>query len=132
MEHFLTTTAKLQTEQATRACETLQNTVQLASAPPAPGAMAEVLELAGASYKRAADLQIGWLRDWTRWGLYAQSLDGANTVPKYVERVGNIALQAQAQVNAQAEQWSELMDNVGVSYGFWLTRQLEARDKGGS
>lgn len=129
MEHILTTTAKLQSETATRTAETVQNTLQLASAPPRPGALAEALELAGASYKRAADLQIGWLRDWTRWGLYAQSLDGANTVPKYVERVGNIALQAQAQVNAQAAQWSELMDNVGVSYGFWLTRQLEARDE---
>ena len=129
MEHILTTTAKLQSETATRTAETVQNTLQLASAPPRPGALAEALELAGASYKRAAVLQIGWLRDWTRWGLYAQSLDGANTVPKYVERVGNIALQAQAQVNAQAAQWSELMDNVGVSYGFWLTRQLEARDE---
>lgn len=125
MELPIATTAKLQLDQGRRVSEACAQTAQLALQPPKPDAWAEVMELATATQARMASLQMQWIRDWWDWGAYAQSIEGADTVPKFADRTGNIALQAQALTVSQITQFSTLMDNVGVSYSYWVTQQLE-------
>ncbi|WP_424965212.1 MULTISPECIES: hypothetical protein [unclassified Dinoroseobacter] len=124
MESAFETTAKLQASLATRALTNSRNAAQLAAKPPTADTMAESWELAEATYKRMNALQQSWIKDWSDWISYAQSLDGVDTMPKYVDRTGNIFLQAQAQMVSQASELSELMDNVGVSYAYWISGKL--------
>lgn len=125
MELPIATTAKLQLDQGRRVSEACAQTAQLALHPPKPDALGEVMDLATATQSRMAALQMQWMRDWWDWGAYAQTLEGADTIPKFAERTGNIALQAQALSVAHITQFSTLMDNVGVSYSYWVSRQLD-------
>ena len=124
MENYLTTAAKLQAESVSRVTNTAKKAAQLAVSPPRPDTLTESWDLAEATYRRVNALQASWVRDWADWMGYAKSLEGANTMPKYVERTGNIMLQAQAQIASQANELSELMDNVSVSYAYWLDQQV--------
>lgn len=125
METPLATTCKLHVDQAARTAQCLQETAQLALKPPSAQGLTEGMDLANASRKRALALQQQWIQDWTDWSSFAQSIEGADTVPKYADRTGNIFLQASALVVTQMGQWSELMDNMSVNYAFWVHRQLD-------
>ena len=124
MESAFETTAKLQASLASRALNQTRDAAQLATQKPSADTLVESWELAEATYKRMNALQQSWIQDWSNWITYAQSLEGANTMPKYVERTGNIFLQAQAQMVSQANEFSELLDNVGVSYAYWISGKL--------
>ena len=111
----------------TRAARAAQDQARLAATPPDPLAMAEAAELGAAAFERMVALQQKWLDAWIDWGDYAQSITGANTVPKLSERAGNIVLQAQAQMQSQVNDMTELAENIGVSYSFWLSQLRERR-----
>ncbi|CUH78282.1 hypothetical protein [Tropicibacter naphthalenivorans] len=121
----------LQTNQATRLAQVAQDTAILAAAPPKPSAYVEGLDLATATVKRVAQLQQSWARDWGAWGHYCWTVVGADTIPKVAERTNNMYLQAQTQMVSQANQLSELTENVIVSYAFWLHQQVEEAREGG-
>lgn len=125
METPIETTCKLQADQAARAAQCLQETAQLVLHPPNAEGLAEGVELANATRTRALALQQQWVQDWTDWSSFARSIEGADTIPKYADRTGNIFLQASALMVTQMGQWSELMDNVGVNYAFWVHRQID-------
>lgn len=125
MELPVTTTAKLQMDQTRRVAEACQQSAQLALHPPTPDAWAEMFELALAAQGRLADLNRQVLADWWRWGEYAGSIEGADTVPKFADRTGNIALQAQALTVSHISQFAALMDNVGISYAYWVDQQVQ-------
>ena len=124
MDAYLKTTTKLQADTVSRASETAQKAAKLAVMRQLADSFVDCGELIEATYKRTHALQVSWVKDWSNWVGYAKSIEGANTVPKYVDRTGNIFLQAQAQLTSQASEMSELMDNIGVSYAYWLNRQL--------
>ena len=130
MTDVVTQTLSLQTSQMSRAAQTLQRSAVLAAHGPDATVWTEGMELAGATYKRVTEMQKSWLNEWSTWASYAQSLQGADTVPKYFERIGNIALQAQTQMNTQTTEMSELMDNIAVSYSYWLERKIDAQKAG--
>lgn len=125
MEHIVATTVKLHTSEAARFVQTIQDASQFATRPPEGQAIGEGIELFNATMHRAAQLQKSWMQDWMNWAQYAQTLQGADTVPKYVERTGNIVLQAQAQLASQANEFSELWDNIAVNMGFWVKQQID-------
>jgi hypothetical protein len=120
---------RLQQEQALRACDMAQKTAQVCMQPPRPGALSEALALGDAAMTRAADLQMSWVRAWADWARFAGSISGADTTAKYADRMGNIVLRAEAQITSQVTEASELADNIGISYAYWLTRQLEGGDQ---
>lgn len=124
MHPVLTTHANLHANTAARASQMISETAQLAAQPPNPATLTEGFALAAAAYSRTAALQNAWMNDWTKWAAYAQSLQGVDTVPKYVDRIGNITLQAQAQVMTQCKDWAELMDNFGVNYAYLVHQRL--------
>lgn len=110
--------------QAQRCAKLAQDTARLAMRPPEPSTFSELVELGRASADRMTALQKGWLRDWSDWAAYAGSIAGADTVPKFTERAGNIALRAEAQLQKQINQTTDLGENILVSYGFWLSKRL--------
>lgn len=69
-------------------------------------------------------MQSGWAESWAKWAEYASALPQADTIPKYMERAGNIILQAQAQITAQVNDLTELSENLSVSYSYWVARQV--------
>jgi hypothetical protein len=125
MYEIAETAAKLQTAETMRLARAAQNTAQMCMTPPKDGTVQEAVALASATVERAAQMQQNWMKAWFGWATYAQSLQGADTVPKFVERSGNIVLQAQSQMMQQANEMTELMENAGVSYAYWVSRQLE-------
>ena len=127
MEAPYITTAKLHKEQAGRAMQCMQDTAKLAMSTPDPSAFAEGLELMQATRDRMVTMQTKMVSDWIEWVGYAQSIEGADTIPKFADRTGNIALQAQSLVVSQMTQWSELIDNVGVNYAFWVNQKVNRR-----
>lgn len=119
---------KVQANQLDRVQSAAKDTAMLAVSKPRPEVLAEGLELASATVQRVAQLQKNWAQDWGKWGHYCWTLAGADTAPKIMERSNNIALQAQAQVASQMNELTELVENIGVSYAFWVHRQVrEAR-----
>ena len=128
MSDMLPTTMRLQTETLNRSLEHTRMLGALAMSPPDMGRFAEMFELASASAKRMQAMQAGWVEAWMDWSDYATTLEGADTVPKYVDRLSNIMLRAQTQMATQASDMSNLVENVSVSYGYWLSQQLEGDD----
>lgn len=125
-EDLISAAFRLQQEAALRACELSQKTAQVCmTAPPSGSALQEATALAEAAVTRAATLQISWLRAWTDWVEFVATIDGADTTAKYADRLNNIALRAEAQVATQVTDSLELLDNVTVSYAYWLTQRLE-------
>ena len=129
MEHPAATALRVQADAAARATDTARKGAQLALSGSIAdmGTMAEATALGLAAFRRGMAMQKTWIDGWQAWARYAQTVEASDTVPKFVERSGNVALQAEAQLIAQARDVSELMDNVAVSYGWWLTRTLERR-----
>ncbi|MEM6478435.1 MAG: hypothetical protein AAF841_14465 [Pseudomonadota bacterium] len=120
--------ARLQQDHALRAADLVQNTAKFCSKPPEPEAFQELGDLAQASFKRATAMQASWIRAWGDWAAFSSSIQGADTVPKYFDRLFNIVLQAEAQLATQAQEATELMDNVGVSYAHWLAQKVEDKE----
>lgn len=128
MDNHVTKGMKLQATQAARCAHTVSDTLKLAAQPPKPSTMTEAWELGMSTFERSAALQKSWMNDWAEWMSYAQSLPDTDTVPKYLAQSGNIVLQAQAQMVSQISELSELVDNVSVNYGFWLSQQVKGSD----
>jgi len=126
MTDAATQALKLQTVSVMRACEGALQTAALASQPPEAARMQEALNLGAATLARYQAMQSNWLAAWADWAAYAGALDGADTVPKFTERLGNIGLRAQAQLAAQANDLANLNENVAVSYAYWVAQQLDA------
>lgn len=113
----------------TRTTKSALQTARLATVPPRAEALSEVAELAKASTERFLLLQKSWAEEWGAWLTYAGSLSGADTLPKVMERSANIALQAQAQVMSQVTDTMGLMENISVSYSYWVAKQFEESGK---
>ncbi len=120
--------AALPLAHAHRTARLAQDTAKLTLSAPDAGTLAEAAELGRATMERAMALQAGWVKDWADWMAYAQAITEADTVPKFAEHAGNIALRAQAQMTQQMTALSELSENVTVSYGYWLSKQTERRE----
>jgi len=123
-EHPMNAALRLQQDQAARVGDIAQKTVRVALQPPRPDALSSAAALTAAALNRTVALQTSCLEDWAKWAEFAQSIQGADTTAKYADRVGNIALQAEALATRQIAQGFELLDNIGVSYAYWLTQQL--------
>ncbi|MEL6520786.1 MAG: hypothetical protein AAFQ66_07465 [Pseudomonadota bacterium] len=123
-ETHVQATMRLQQTQALRAAEIMQNTAKFCTKPPSMETFFEVSELAQASFKRSTALQASWMQAWMDWAAFSGSIKGADTVPKYFDRLNNIALQADAQMVSQVQEFAELVDNIGVSYAHWLSQQV--------
>lgn len=128
MTGILPATMKLQSDHIGRAAKTAQVTAEMSMKVPSAERFYEALDLATATTKRFQAAQASWMSAWMDWAEYAGTLDGADTVPKYVERVGNIALRAQNQMAVQANDMSNLMENLNVSYSYWLAQQVERKE----
>jgi len=115
---------RLQQEQVMRSAEVLRNTAKLSRTMPNPTAASELMELAQSAADRSREMQASWMQDWAGWLEFAGSIQGANTVPKYMDRLNNIFLQADAQRASQLQEFSELVENINVSYAHWLSRQV--------
>jgi len=121
-----TTALNLQANSAKRLTEgTAQIGMALLTAPAKPDRMAEWQALNRAAMERAGTLQKSWMQGWLDWVDYTETLAGADTVPKFMERVGNIGLRAQAQMVKQVNDSAELLDNVFVSFSWWAAQQME-------
>lgn len=120
---------RLNTEQVGRVMKTAELTAKVAASGPKTERFFEAMELASASAQRFQAMQAGWLSAWGDWLGYASTLEGADTVPKYMERVGNIGLRAQAQVAQQMNDTANLMENMSVNYAYWLAQQVEAPEE---
>jgi hypothetical protein len=116
---------KLQQSQSLRGLEMAECATRLAAHKPDPVVWVEGMALAEAAAMQAMQLQQGWVRAWGDWFVYANTLQGVDTIPKLVERSNNIVLQAGATALNQAQQASELMDNIAVSTAFWLRQQTK-------
>lgn len=121
----MTPAMALHANQLKRASALVQDTAKLAITLPGPDTFSEAAELGQATMERVSELQKSWAQDWSDWADYASALPEADTLPKYMEHAGNIFLRAQAQMVAQINDLSNLSENVSVSYGFWVAKQVE-------
>jgi hypothetical protein len=112
---------------AHRTGQMVQDTAKLALTSPHPLAFAGAAALGRAAMERVSVLQKGWVRDWMEWAAYAQSITGADTLPKFAEHAGNIVVRAQAQVTNQMTAITDVSENFAVNYSYWVARQLEER-----
>lgn len=124
MKDIVSTGYHLQTDTMGRAMKAAELSAKVAMSEPRAERFFEAWELAAASAERVQVMQARWMTAWGDWLSYASTLEGADTVPKYVERVGNIALRAQAQVAQQVNDSSNLMENLSVNYAYWLAQQV--------
>lgn len=85
----------------------------------------DIQELNDACNKRTSAMQKTWANDWAEWFKYANSISGAQTLPKFAERTNNINMQAHAQIAKQTNELAELVENASVSYSYWLAKQIE-------
>ena len=115
----------LPTAHLTRAADMAHKCTRLAMSARGHEAIAEAVNLNRAAADRVSTLQSTWADQWKAWYDYASALPDVNTLPKYLDRTGNIALQAQAQMVSQMSDISELYENMTVSYSYWLSKQLE-------
>lgn len=108
-----------------RSVDIYQNSIKIAAKKPKMELIKEIHELNDACSKRATAMQKIWANDWAEWLQYANSVTGAQTLPKFAERTNNISMQAQAQIAKQTNEFTELLENTSVSYSYWLAKQLE-------
>lgn len=113
-----------------RQAQIAQDTAKLALAAPGPTTFAEAADLGRAAFQRMEEMQKSWMLGWADWAGYAARLPETDTVPKFAERLGNIALRAQIQMTTQMTDMAELGENVAVSYGYWVSRQVTERASG--
>lgn len=126
MKHAHPTSAlDLPATHLTRAADMAQKCARLAMEARGHEALAEAVNLNRAAADRVSALQATWADQWRAWYDYASALPDVNTLPKYLDRSGNIALQAQAQMVSQLSDLSELYENMTVSYSYWLSKQLD-------
>lgn len=116
---------KIHSDNTARMAHTLQQTAAVAMKPPEMARIQEAMNLATATVARYQTMQSNWMQAWSDWAAYAGTLDGVDTVPKLMERVGNIGLRAQAQIASQNNDLANLNENVSVSYLYWLSQQLD-------
>jgi len=125
MKDILPQTLKINTDTMMRLATNARQTGELAMKQPREDAMQEGMALALSTVQRCATLQKTWIDAWANWAEYAGSLEGADTVPKYAERIGNIGLRAQAQMVTQLNDLTELSENLSVSYAYWISQQVK-------
>lgn len=124
-EDYIFKSCEVQAKNSIRAMDTLKDTAVLAAKVKRPDTLFEAMSLFCSASKRGVEMQQQWQEDWKDWAIYASKLPGADTTSKLVDRQNNIALQASAQVSKHTTQALELMDNILVSYSFWISQQLQ-------
>lgn len=121
--------ASLPATHAHRTAQMLRDTAKLAVTSQDPQTLVGATQLGRAAMERVSALQKGWVQDWMDWAAYARSITGADTLPKFAEHAGNIAVRAQAQMTNQMTALTDVSENLTVNYGYWVARQLEERKK---
>jgi|HubBroStandDraft_1064217.scaffolds.fasta_scaffold40685_1 hypothetical protein len=87
----------------------------------------ELSRMGEAVWSRLRILREGWVRDWQNWFLYADKINGANTMSKLVEREGNIAAQFAQIVGEQVTGMVGLQENILVDYSYWINEKLNEK-----
>ncbi len=125
-EDHIVKPCEVQAKNGMRAFDTLKDAAVLAANSDKPDTLFEAMTLFLSASQRSIEMQKQWQEDWKDWVVYASKLPGADTTSKLVDRQNNIALQASAQMSKQTTQTLELIDNIFVSYSFWLSQQAQA------
>ncbi|MQY41118.1 hypothetical protein GG681_00540 [Epibacterium sp. SM1969] len=125
-EDHIVKPCEVQAKNGMRAFDTLKDAAVLAANSDKPDTLFEAMSLFLSASQRSIEMQKQWQEDWKDWVVYASKLPGADTTSKLVDRQNNIALQASAQMSKQTTQTLELIDNIFVSYSFWLSQQAQA------
>ena len=122
-EDHIVKPCEVQAKNGMRAMGTLKDVAVLATKSDQTKTAFEAMSLFYSASQRGIEMQQQWQEDWKDWMIYASKLPGADTTSKLVDRQSNIVLQASAQMSKQTTQALELMDNIFVSYSFWLSQQ---------
>lgn len=88
-----------------------------------PKTWQELLELQQAVAQQVQQLHQGWMQGWAGWLGEFDQLKRVNTMSKLVEQEFNLAAQCLLLLQGQATDWTNLLENVEVNYGYWLSEQ---------
>lgn len=124
---IVTPAITLHRTQVTRAASMAQDTARLAMTLPEPEVYAEAVELNKAALQRLSSLQKTWSADWPT---------GPTTRARWPRRTRCRSISSMPATSccgrrrrwrAQVNDLSELAENLSVSYGYWVSRQVEDR-----
>lgn len=89
-------------------------------------AMADILEMQGAIFRRLAQQQTEWTQGLEDLARLVAGIRDVNTMSKLMEQEFNVYARLGALVNAQATATMELMESIQIGYGYVIARQEQA------
>lgn len=88
----------------------------------------EVYAMNNEALRRLFKFQSGWATGWKEWALESSTPKKVNTASKLVSQEFNVMAQALVLLGLQTTGFVELMENINVSYGYWLKQKLAEED----
>lgn len=78
--------------------------------------------------RRFSEFQKDWTKGWMEWVAESSQPKTANTASKLVSQEFDVMSQALILLGLQSAGFVELMENINVSYGYWLNRKLSQEE----
>lgn len=88
----------------------------------------ELVAMNAEATTRFSEFQKGWTKGWMEWVAESSRPKTANTASKLVSQEFDVMSQALILLGLQSTGFVELMENINISYGYWLNRKLSQNE----